>query len=370
MTGRSASTARMALLATSSRLRPQASFRRSLAAPREHVPRLVGHVHDIIQPEVALHGANAHGKERLAAHHQSIAGPLVHDDGAVHGVPERDPQFLGRDLVGAIRRREQRADCLSGSSLSDAVRAPPLADDHGDACGHEHPGRLDLRDHAAASHAGHRAPGRSQNVAADAIHDGNERGRRIDLRVRRVQPVDIREDHHEVGVDEAGHERRQGIVVAEADLLDGHRVVLVHDGHHGQLQKPVKRIPRVQVGRAVRRVAPGEQHHARQHVPRPEGLGIGRGKGALPHGGRRLQARHVRRALGDAQCLQAAGNGRRRDDDHVPSGRANPRHLIGQIVQKPVVDGTLGGGEGGRADLHHQALAPVRRVTHQISSSW
>ena len=65
--------------------------RRRGTAPREHVPRLVGHVHDVIQPEVALHGANAHGKERLAAHHQSIAGPLVHDDGAVHGVPERDP---------------------------------------------------------------------------------------------------------------------------------------------------------------------------------------------------------------------------------------------------------------------------------------
>lgn len=46
-------------------------------------------------------------------------------------------------------------------------------------------------------------PAAAKMSRPDAIHDGNERGRRIDLRVRRVQPVDIREDHHEVGVDEA-----------------------------------------------------------------------------------------------------------------------------------------------------------------------
>ena len=96
------------------------------------------------------------------------------------------------------------------------------------------------------------------------------------MRVRVVEPLDVREDDHKVGLDEARHERRERVVVAEADLLDRHGVVLVHHGHHAQLQKARERVARVQVGTAVRRVATREQHDRRHDAMGRERLGVGR----------------------------------------------------------------------------------------------
>ena len=51
---------------------------------------------------------------------------------------------------------------------------------------------------------------------------------------RGPQAVDVGEQHEDVGGHQVGHEGREPVVVAEAELAGGHRVVLVDDGDGSQ----------------------------------------------------------------------------------------------------------------------------------------
>ena len=88
----------------------------------------------------------------------------------------------------------------------------------------------------------------------------DELGIGVGVRIAVVQTVDIGQDDHEVGIDEARGERGERIVVAELDLLDGDGVVLVDDGHHAQLQQAQKRVTGVQIRMTVGGIAAGEQN--------------------------------------------------------------------------------------------------------------
>ncbi len=53
-----------------------------------------------------------------------------------------------------------------------------------------------------------------------------------------VEGVDVGEQDHRVGVGQMGDQRGEAVVVAEADLVGGHGVVLVDDRDDAQLQQP------------------------------------------------------------------------------------------------------------------------------------
>ena len=54
---------------------------------------------------------------------------------------------------------------------------------------------------------------------------------------RGVEPVDVGEQHQQVGADHGGDARGEPVVVAVADLAGGDGVVLVDDGHGAQLEQ-------------------------------------------------------------------------------------------------------------------------------------
>ena len=60
------------------------------------------------------------------------------------------------------------------------------------------------------------------------------------------------------------HERGQAVVVAVADLVVGHRVVLVDDRHDAEVEQATQRLARVQVLRALTEVVGREQHLPRE----------------------------------------------------------------------------------------------------------
>ena len=76
----------------------------------------------------------------------------------------------------------------------------------------------------------------------------------------------VGEQHEHVGVDEVGDQRGQAVVVAEADLVVGDGVVLVHDGHHTELEQAQQRAPGLQVLAALHEVERGQQHLAGHQV--------------------------------------------------------------------------------------------------------
>ena len=92
------------------------------------------------------------------------------------------------------------------------------------------------------------------------MHDRDKLGRRILMRIGGVEAVDVRKRHAQIGRNQAAHERRQRVVVAKLDLVDGDGIVLVDDRHHAQLNQAQQGVARVQVGRAAGRIVAREQH--------------------------------------------------------------------------------------------------------------
>ena len=114
--------------------------------------------------------------------------------------------------------------------------------------------RLDLARHAARADVALRRADERERLGRDVADDGDA----VALRVE--QTVDVGEQHEDVGVDERRDHRGELVVVAELDLLDGDRVVLVEDRDRARLEQRRERRARVVGARAVGEVGVREEH--------------------------------------------------------------------------------------------------------------
>ena len=64
----------------------------------------------------------------------------------------------------------------------------------------------------------------------------NQLGIGMPVGIAVIHALLIGENHQYVRLDEVGHKTRQGVIVAEADLLHGHRVVFIDHRHHPKIQ--------------------------------------------------------------------------------------------------------------------------------------
>ncbi len=60
---------------------------------------------------------------------------------------------------------------------------------------------------------------------------------RVLARVAIVQTALVGEDQQQIRLDEIGHQRRQGVVVAKTDFLGGDGVIFIDDGNHAETQQ-------------------------------------------------------------------------------------------------------------------------------------
>ena len=91
----------------------------------------------------------------------------------------------------------------------------------------------------------------------------------------------------------------EAVVVAEANLVGGHRVVLVHDRNHAEGQQAVQRRLSVAVVRAADNVVGGEQDLTDRTAVAGEGRCVPLHQQRLPHRRGGLQRGEVARPLGD-----------------------------------------------------------------------
>ena len=177
--------------------------------------------------------------------------------------PTAQPQCR-RCRVTTVRQRarvEPGADLLARERLGDERRR---RDEHGGAGlgGDAGGGDLGLGSPGADAGPADRADLDPGELVAER-HVGDALGT-VEVRRPRVQRVDVGEQHEQVGVDELGDERGEPVVVAEADLVRGDRVVLVHDRQDPQPEQALHRALGVAAGRRVLEVARGQQHLARR----------------------------------------------------------------------------------------------------------
>ena len=214
---------------------------------------------------------------------------------------------------------------------------------------------LDLGGHAARADAV--AAGRAERdrrevgLAVDGVDQLGGPGARVAV----VHAVDVGQQDQRVGPRDVRDEGREPVVVAEADLLGGDRVVLVDDRQHAERQQPVDRLLGVPVVAAPREVVGGEQHLADGDPVRGEGVGVGLHQPQLPDARRGLRRREVPRALRQLQRGQA-GRDRAGGDQHgLPPGDAHPGEDVHERREPGDVETAGQRGEGGRTDLDDDA---------------
>ena len=133
-----------------------------------------------------------------------------------------------------------------------------------------------------------------------------------------VQAVDVGEQDQQVGVHEVGDERREAVVVTEADLRGGDRVVLVDDRQHAELEELGEGLVGVAVVRAPDDVLDGQQHLPGDEPVAGELLLVAVRQQPLADAGRRLLGGQRPAAAGSAPAEPGRPRSRR-------TRRARPR---------------------------------------------
>ena len=147
----------------------------------------------------------------------------------------------------------------------------------------------------------------------DRPHLLDERGVRRAPGVGVVEALGVGEQHEQLRADEIGDECRDAVVVPEADLVVGDRVVLVHDRDHPELEESPQRRPGLQVLAAVAEVERREQDLARDEALGTERVVVDAHQAVLTDRRERLQRGRVART--------PAG----RPDRRHPRGAPRPR---------------------------------------------
>ena len=159
--------------------------------------------------------------------------------------------------------------------------------------------------------------------------------RRARARVAVVDAVDVGEQHQRVGPRDVGDERGEPVVVAEADLLGGDRVVLVDDRQRRRARAAGRR----SAGRCgsgcggSRSSAVSSTWPTVTPVP-GERVGVGLHQPHLADAGRGLRGGEVARAGPQAQRRQAGGDRAGGDQHDLAAGGAHRAEDVDERVSR------------------------------------
>ena len=284
-------------------------------------------------------------------------GPALHDGGYRPGVERqgaprdgrvRQPQQPGRGTQPG--RREVRPGLLPRQRL----RRAPGGREHGrDARLRRDQCRVDLGGHPPGPHATG-----SDLACLDAVqvlrgaHLSDLRGTAL-AGIPVVQAIHVGQQDQRVRPGDVGDERRETVVVAEPDLVGGHRVVLVDDRDHAQFQQSLQGALRVAVMAAPHDVIGGQQHLSGADAMQGEGSRVPGDQQPLPDARRRLLGGEVPGPLAQPQRGQSGRDRTRGHQEHLPAIVHPVRERRDQRGDACLVDGTAVRRQRGRADLDH-----------------
>ncbi len=183
----------------------------------------------------------------------------------------------------------------------------------------------------------------------------------IGARVGRIEAVDIGQQHQHVG---AGHLRDAGgkpVVVAEADLGGGDRVVLVDHRHRAEREQLREGGARVQVAAPLFGVVRGQEDLRDGDAVSRQCLLIGVRQANLSGGGGRLLFLEPQRAPAQPEMAAPDRDRPGGDDDQLLAAPAAACDIVDQRIEPVATDLAVIRDQQCRADLQHEAACRNQR---------
>ena len=189
-------------------------------------------------------------------------------------------------------------------------------------------GRQNFGNHAAFAESGAGTARHGFESRVSRCRRTDESGCGVAARVCRKQPLLVGQDDEHVGLDQIGHQRAEGIVVAELDFVSDDGVVLIDDRDDFEREQRHQGRARIEIALAVGEVVVGEQHLCGfQPMPAKAGF-VNLHETHLPHRRSRLQLMNRMRAARPAEALQAFGDGAARDQHDFLAHCAQGSNLL------------------------------------------
>ena len=208
--------------------------------------------------------------------------------------------------------------------------APPVGDDHVDAADGCDLAGFDLGAHAAARQVRAGAARHRLDRRRDALDCRDVPRRRVARRRRRVEAVDVGEQHEEIGADHRRDARCEAVIVAVADLRGRDGVVLVDHRHGAHLEKLHRRRARVQVAPPLLGVGEGQQDLPGGDAVVRQDLGPDARQRNLADGRRGLALLELQRSGRKPQHRTPKRDRAGGDDEHVGAAPVQLGDVLGE----------------------------------------
>ena len=192
-------------------------------------------------------------------------------------------------------------------------------------------------------------------------------GVRMGVGVGGIQAVDVRQKDQKLRLHALCHNGRQGVVVADDDLIGGYGVVFVDDGQSAQLQKTAEGIGEVLLALVVGDVVSGDQQLGYGMVVLAEQLVIDVHQLALAYGGGCLLGGNVSGPLPESQLADAHADGAGGDQDQLMPRVFDITHDPAEGLHPPDVQMPGGMGQSGGPDFDNNAHGYASRCVRICS---
>ena len=140
------------------------------------------------------------------------------------------------------------------------------------------------------------------------MRPAHERRRGILARIRAIEALLVGEQHQYIRLNEVGDQRAERVVVAEADFIGRHGVVLVDDRDHAESEQCNERGTRVEISPPVGKIVVREQNLRGVQPEMRESGFVGLHQAHLSDRGRGLQCVDGVRPPRPTEALHAFGN--------------------------------------------------------------
>ena len=320
--------------------------------------------HHLATAEAALHGLHTDRQQALA-----ILAQRLHRTGVQHqrtaGLQVASQPLLARRQQAALggqqraqtfARLEPRQHLLDGTANDHRMRAGARSQTRS----------TQLGLHAAT--AQRTTDATCHGIQCRIIGAGfeDQLGIGVVARVGVVHAVAVGEDHQQIGFHQVGYQRGQGVVVAEADFIGDHGVVLVDHRDHVEIHQGAQGTARVEIALAVGEIVVRQQHLCGTPVVLGKARLPGLHQGHLANGGSGLQLVHRARSAGPAQAAHAGCHRAGRYQHQFHALLTQRDHLLDPHRHGRTIQATPVGGQQRASDLHHPAPRAGHLVTHDL----